>query len=597
MSDYTQRLEQLRVFMRSADLDAVVIYSTDPHFSEYPAARWKQVEWLCGFSGEAGDLAITLDDAGLWTDSRYFIQAERQLAGTGVSLHKSRIPGAQSIEDWLLKEIGEGARVGVDSLCTSIACFRALEENFELAGIPDLLSPLWEDRPAIPQSPVYSINPGESREEKLDWLRAILADKSCDYILLSELDQIAWLLNIRASDIEYNPLLISYLLVGQEDAKLYVLKDDYDDSLSEYSFEMLQSEGVEVLPYEEVSLELLSLEDAKLWIDDSSLNAELYSTIHCEIYTAPSPIPERKAVKNPLEIENIKEAHIRDGAAMENFLYWLENKILSGEKISEWDAACKLGEFRSEIEDYVEDSFETISAYGPSAALPHYHTPSCDAPLLEPQGLYLNDSGGQFSSGTTDITRTIPLGECSPEQRREYTLVLKAHIDLAAAIFPVGTPGCRIDAAARLPLWKHRLDFGHGTGHGVGYFLGVHEGPAQIRQNLGAAPLRKGMVTSIEPGIYREGLFGVRHENLYLVEDAGSSEFGDFLSFEALTMCHFDTSILELDLFEDWEIDWLNSYHQRVLDNVGPLLGEAELEWLKRKTVPVSKSDNTKNND
>ena len=597
MTDYRQRLELLRSFMRSTDLDAVIIYAGDPHFSEYPAARWKQVEWLCGFTGEAGDLAITLDDAGLWTDSRYFIQAEQQLAGTGVALHKSRIVGEESIGDWLIKEIGEGARVGVDSLCTSVSSLKELQQYFEVVGIPDILSPLWEDRPAIPQSPVYSINPGESREEKVDWLRALLADNACDYILISELDQIDWLLNLRASDIEYNPLLIAYLLLGQEDAKLYVIKDDYDDSVSEYTFEMLQSEGVEVLPYEEIALELLSLDNSCIWIDESSLNAELYSSLKAKIFSAPSPIPARKAIKNPLEIENIKEAHIRDGVAMEKFIYWLENRMAAGERVSEWDAACKLGEFRSQIEDYVEDSFETISAYGPSAALPHYHTPSCDAPLLEPSGLYLNDSGGQFSSGTTDITRTLPLGACSERERREYSLVLKAHIDLAAAIFPVGTPGCRIDAAARLPLWKHQLDFGHGTGHGVGYFLGVHEGPAQIRQNLGAAPLCKGMVSSIEPGIYGEGLFGIRHENLYLVEDAGKSEFGQFLRFEALTMCHFDTSILELDLFEDWEIDWLNSYHERVLDNVGPLLGEDEFEWLKSKTAPVRKTNNTKNND
>ncbi|MGN1226276.1 MAG: aminopeptidase P family protein [Candidatus Cryptobacteroides sp.] len=589
MTDYTQRLEELRIFMRSRDLDAVIIYSTDPHFSEYPADRWKQVEWLCGFTGEAGDLAITLDDAGLWTDSRYFIQAEQQLVGTGVALHKSRIPGAESIEDWLIKKVGEGASVAVDSRCTSIAAYRELQESFELVGIPDLLSVLWTDRPSIPQTPVYSINPGESREEKMDWLRALLADKACDYILVSELDQIAWMLNLRASDIEYNPLVISYLLIGQDDAKFYVIKDEYEDSVSEYTFEMLQSEGIEILLYEELAMDLLALEGARVWIDENSLNAELYSSLHCEIHSAPSPIPERKAVKNPLEIENIKDAHIRDGAAMENFLYWLEKRMTSGERVSEWDAACKLGEFRSQIEDYVEDSFETISAYGPSAALPHYHTPSGDAPLLEPSGLYLNDSGGQFSSGTTDITRTVPLGECTPEQRREYSLVLKAHIDLAAAVFPVGTPGCRIDAAARLSLWKHHLDFGHGTGHGVGYFLGVHEGPAQIRQNLGAAPLKDGMISSIEPGIYREGMYGVRHENLYLVENAGRSEFGEFLRFEALTMCHFDTSILELECFEDWEIDWLNAYHQRVYDNVGPLLDQEVLEWLRKKTAPIVK--------
>lgn len=272
--------------------------------------------------------------------------------------------------------------------------------------------------------------------------------------------------------------------------------------------------------------------------------------------------------------------------------YWkqrLEKSLENGTRISEWDASVRLGEYRREIEDYVEDSFETISAFGKGAALPHYHTPNMNAPLLEPYGLYLNDSGGQFLSGTTDITRTTPLGECSPMQRREYTLVLKSHIDLATSFFPSGTPGCRVDAAARMPLWREKLDFGHGTGHGVGYFLGVHEGPAQIRQNMSSAGLFEGMITSIEPGIYREGLYGIRHENLYLIADAGENEFGHFLKFEPLTLCHFDTSILDLSLLDEWEIEWLNSYNQRVYESVGPFLEEDIREWLKEKTSEIRK--------
>jgi len=471
MNTYAQRIEDLRAFMRSREIDAVVIYGSDPHISEYPSLRWKQVEWLTGFTGEAADLVVTQQHAGLWTDSRYFIQANSQLQGTGVVLHKTRVPGEVNIVDWLKENTDSQAAVAIDSLCTSVEAYKNLRNSFQVVCIPDLLNAFWADRPEVVQTPVFTINPGESREEKIEWLREIMRSRGCDYFLIASLDEIAWCLNVRASDVEYNPFVISYLLVGQEDVKWFVLKDTVEDDVTENTFDMLSNEGIQICRYDEVSIEVQSLSEGRLWVDENAVNAELYSSIRCGIYGEPSPVQRRKAIKNTLEIENTKEAHVRDGVAMEEFLYWLEKSIERGDVISEWDAAVKQREFRSRVEDYQGESFETISAYGPGAALPHYHTPNHNAPRLYAQGLYLNDSGGQYLSGTTDITRTIPLGECSELEKRDYTLVLKAHINLAAAVFPKGTPGCRVDAAARLPLWRNLLNFGHGTGHGVGYFL------------------------------------------------------------------------------------------------------------------------------
>lgn len=586
MNKYAERIEALRSLMRGRGWDAVIIWSGDPHQSEYPAERWKQVRWLTGFTGEAGDVVVTADHAGLWTDTRYFIQAVDQLKGTGAVLHKTRVPEQVLIPEWLRSQLGEGAVVAVDSLCTSAAAADELGESFTVVGVPDLLSVLWEDRPGIPQTSIFRIQAGESREEKIEWLRGEVSERGCDAILLSALDEIAWVLNVRASDIEYNPMVISYLLVGQDFAKWFVLKEDVEDPVTEETFDALQGDGIELLPYSEVGLELSAFE-GRLWLDSATASCELREAAGGRALEAPSPVARRKEQKNPQEIEWIREAHIRDGVAMEKFLYWLEKSIEAGKTVTEWDAAVKLGQYRAEIDDYQGDSFETISAYGKGAALPHYVTPRVDSPVIEAHGLYLCDSGGQYLTGTTDITRTVPMGECTPEEIRDYTLVLKAHIDLACAVFPAGTPGCRIDAAARLPLWRQLMNFGHGTGHGVGFFLGVHEGPHQIRQNLDPTPMVEGMVSSDEPGLYREGKHGVRHENLVLTVDAGTSEFGHFLRFEPLTMCHFETSILDLSLLDKWEIEWLNDYHRTVYENLGTLLDEDLARWLQAKTAPV----------
>ena len=613
---YSARIKALREMMRRRGWDAVILTGSDPHASEYPAPRWKQVEWLSGFTGEAGDLVITDDHAGLWTDTRYFIQAVQQLRGTGIELHKMRVPEQVPIPEWLTDRFArkDGVVVAVDGLCQQVAAIQELQAAFAASGrssdpedayfyrivdVPDLLDALWTDRPAIPRTPVTLVPAeltGESRLKRLEWLRSAVAQQLCDAVLLTSLDEIAWMLNVRASDIDYNPMVISYLLVTEESVNWYVRKDvfdDRDDDTTLDSFARLEDEGIRVLPYDEVQI---SLHDAlsdgginRLLVDPSSLNWSLYNLFSesgrlCE---GASPVQLRKAVKTPAEIEGMRRAHWQDGLAMEQFLYWLEKRVLADKIVTERMAATRLGALRAALPDYLGDSFETISAYGPGAALPHYITPLKDAPELEAKGLYLCDSGGQYTCGTTDITRTVPLGPCTPLEREDYTLVLKGHIDLAMAVFPEGTAGCQIDALARNPLWSRKRNFGHGTGHGVGFYLGVHEGPQDIRQNFNRQPLLPGMITSDEPGIYREGLFGVRHENLLLCVEAGRNDFGRWLQFEPLTLCHFDTSILVRELLTPEETDWLNAYHERVYRTLAPELPADVARWLRGKTAPI----------
>ena len=582
-----ERIEMLRALMRAKGWDAVVVTGSDPHCSEYPAERWKQVQWLSGFTGEAGDLVVTLDHAGLWTDTRYFIQAEQQLAGTGIALHKMRVPEQVPIPDWLRQQFGDDALIAVDGLCTGAAFAQSLPGT--VLSVPDLLDRFWTDRPAIPQTPIFTVDPGETRREKISWLRAFLREQDCDGILLTALDEIAWLLNVRASDIEYNPLVISYLLVTRSEVCWYVVKEKVEDPETRATFSILEADGVRLHPYSDIDY-LPSEFQGRLFVDASSLNYQLYSTLASDgvaLEEGTSPVGLRKAVKNAREIAGMREAHLQDGIAMERYLYWLEKSVAAGREITEWDAAVKLGQLRGDREGYLGDSFETISAYGPGAALPHYITPHNYAPVIRDEGLYLCDSGGQYTCGTTDITRTVPMGRLSALEREDYTLVLKGHIDLAMAVFPEGTPGCRLDALARAPLWRSKRNFGHGTGHGVGWFLGVHEGPHDIRQNLNPVPFEPGMIVSDEPGIYREGKHGVRHENLLLCVEAGVSEFGRWLAFEPLTLCHFDTDGLDLSLLDRAEIDWLNAYHERVREALSPHLPGEIADWLRDKTRPV----------
>jgi Xaa-Pro aminopeptidase len=595
---FAARVEAIRSLMRGNGWDAVILTGSDPHASEYPARRWKQVEWVSGFTGEAGDLCITLDHAGLWTDTRYFIQAVKQLAGTGIELHKMRVPEQVPIPQWLASRGFEEPVVAVDGLCQTVGAVAGLKAAFggalRVVSVPDLLSPLWTDRPAIPSTPIITLGEdltGESREAKIHWLRKWMMRQEVDAIFLTALDEIVWLLNVRGSDVDYNPVVISYLLVTMDQVYWFVRKDDFADydEETQASFDELAADEITLCDYGEVCQALSTFVDEdvdRFFVDPSTLNIHLRGYLdECgyDVVEGLSPVPLRKSVKNRVEVEGMREAHLEDGLAVEQFLYWLEGQV---GQVDEWEAACKLQSFRAQIPGYRGDSFETISAYGPGAALPHYVTPRTGAPVLEPHGLYLVDSGGQYLFGTTDITRTVPLGPCTALEKEDYTLVMKCHIDLSMAVFPVGTCGCHLDILARNPLWQTKRNFGHGTGHGIGFFLNVHEGPQEFRQNFNAYPFVPGIINTIEPGLYREGMHGVRHENVVLVREDGTSDFGTWYSFETLTLCHYDTSVLVRDLMTPDEIAWLNAYNERVYRTLSPRLPADIAAWLREKTKP-----------
>lgn len=602
MSIFKDRIEAVRAMMRSKGWDVVIVTGNDPHNSEYSAARWHQVAWLTGYTGE-GDLVITEDHAGLWTDTRYFIQASRQLPEAGVELHKTRVPGQVLIPEWLADHFAEfdEIRVAVDGLCMTVSSVEDIQktvgEKIRFVNAPDMLEVLWTDRPEIPQTPIITLGPeqvGWSREQKVRWMRKWLADKGYDAILLTALDEIAWMLNVRGQDVAYNPVVMSYLLVTQDNVLWFARKGPTpdEDGETEDSFHELLADGVNIQEYSDVEAALSNLVDGSyiktLFVDPATLNYNLCSILKDRsIVFGTSPVGLRKSVKNDVEVAGMKEAHLEDGIAVERFLHWLQTSIEAGDAVNEYEASLKLHRFRSEIEGFRGESFETISAYGPNAALPHYITPEEGSAELYAEGLYLCDSGGQFLFGTTDITRTVPLGPCSQLEKEDYTLVLKGHIALSKAVFPKGTAGCQLDVLAREPLWNAMRDFGHGTGHGVGFYLNVHEGPQDIRQNFNRQALLPGMITSDEPGIYREGKFGVRHENLILCVDAGVNDFGHWLRFEPLTLCHFDTSILVKDLLDRSEIDWLNAYNERVFRTLSPRLTPEVASWLRQKTLPI----------
>lgn len=598
---YAQRISALRSMMSDNGWDAVVIGGSDPHSSEYPAPRWKQVEWLTGFTGEAGDVVVTADHAGLWTDSRYFIQAVEQLDGTGVELHKTRLPDSVSIPDWLFEH---ASVVAVDGLCQSVSAVEeikaALGEEGEVVEVPDLLECLWEGRPAVPVTPVTTLDVdcfgGLPRIDKIQWLRRWMLVEGYDRVFLSSLDEIAWMLNVRGSDIDYNPLVISYLLVSHETVKWFVRKSPaFTDPETPDSFSELKADGVEVLYYDDVFIGLSDFsEDAdggRLFVDPSTLNYNVYKYIsetYAHVSCGTSPVILKKAVKVESEIVSMRQTFIDDGVAMECFLHWLDEEVSMGREITEWEASEKLTWFRSQVPGYRGNSFENISAYGPSGALPHYSTPHEGSAVIRPRGLYLVDSGGQYLTGTTDITRTIPMGECTPLEKEDYTLVLKGMIDLSMAVFPRGTTGHQLDALARMPLWRAQRNFGHGTGHGIGFYLCVHEGPQSIRFQYNPQPLHPGMVTSNEPALYREGMHGIRHENIILCREAGSSEFGEWLDFETLTLCHFDTSAVIPQILGPEALKWLNDYNDRVYRTLAPLLPPQTAAWLRDKTMPLT---------
>ncbi|MEG0796506.1 MAG: aminopeptidase P family protein [Odoribacter sp.] len=587
-----ERVSALREIMDRECIDAYIVAGTDPHNSEYLPATWMQREWISGFTGSFGNVVILKDQAGLWTDTRYFIQAEQQLKGTGIEMHKLRVAGAVDYPDWLASHLPEGSRVGLDSFCISVSEMKHLQAKLSAKGIKvvektDLLGDIWLDRPALPESTVFQVpesTAGRSASDKINLIRRVLNEKNADYYLFSCLDEIAWLFNIRCNDIDYNPVAISYAIIGKEKAILFIKRPKVSREVSE----KLQKEGIEIEDYHHLFLLLDEWDKkARFCVDADTLNFAVYNKVSSlfQVEECGSPIVLAKSVKNQVEINGFRKACEKDSVAMTKFFYWLENNI--GNHLTETAASDQLTALRAQDSEYISDSFENISAYGENAALPHYSAiPGKDAEL-KPKGLYLVDSGGQYTHGTTDITRTVPLGDLTYLEKEDYTLVLKGMIALGCSRFPKGTKGCNLDILARQPLWQACRNYGHGTGHGIGFFLNVHEGPQSIRQELKDQVLLPGMVTSDEPGIYREGFHGIRHENMILCVPVTTNEFGEWYGFETLTLCYFDTSALLIELLSEDEKKWLNNYHRLVYEKTAPFLSPEECRWLEKKTKSI----------
>ena len=588
-----EKLIELRRIMDRENIAAYIISGTDPHNSEYLPAPWQQRKWISGFTGSYGTVVVTKNEAGLWTDTRYFIQAEKELAGSGIKLHKLRIPGAVDYPQWLAEVLESGTKVGIDGFCMSVSDVRSLKnaltpKNITIQEQIDLLGEMWFDRPALPVEKIIRLDTkyvGESAGERIGKIREFIRDNHGDAMLFSCLDEIAWLYNIRCNDIAYNPVAISYAIVEKDKAHLFIKLDKISQEIEQ----QLAEDGIELHDYHHLFLFLdEQSKENTYFVDTNTCNYAVFNHLakKFEVREIESPIPLLKAVKNTTELDGFRLACRKDGVALSKFYYWLENR-LSQQPITELEAAEQLTWFRSQDKEYVSDSFGCISAYGPNAALPHYSATLEQQSEIHPKGLYLVDSGAQYMHGTTDITRTMPLGELTELEKEDYTLVLKGMIDLSMLYFPKGSKGCNIDIVARLPLYMNLRNFGHGTGHGVGYFLNVHEGPQSIRPDLKNQEMLPGMVTSNEPGLYREGLHGIRHENLIVCQPKAVNEFGEFYQFETITLCYFDTSVLLTKLLNQKEIDWLNAYNERVYQEVSPYLEEQERVWLRNKTKAI----------
>ena len=595
MNTINRRLEDLRQVMRTEKLDAFIFPSTDPHQGEYVPDHWKGREWISGFNGSAGTAVVTMNEAALWTDSRYFIAANEQLKGTEFVLMKERISGTPTISQWLGRMLQnvKSPQVGIDgTVCSATAVIQLVTELRHEGGITlrtnfDPLKLIWNDRPSLPLSPVY-VQPlqyaGESAQSKLHRIRKALRQQHADGMLMCALDDIAWTLNLRGDDVHCNPVFVSYLLISSQKATLFVNPDKLTDEVKGY----LHNEGVETDDYNNIVKGLKSYPDYNILLDENETNYTLAKAVECEKVMGESPVKRMKTVKNEAEIAGFRQAMLKDGIAMVKFLRWLQPAVEAG-GLTEMGVDRKLTSLRAEQPLFHGISFDTISGYQSHGAIVHYEaTPATDSPL-RPEGLLLLDSGAQYVDGTTDITRTIALGELSDEQRHIYTLVLKGHLQLQNAIFPSHASGTQIDALARKDMWREGYNYLHGTGHGVGSFLNVHEGPHQIRMEYKPAPLLPGMTVTDEPGIYIEGRFGVRIENVLLIKPYATTPFGLFLQFEPLTLCPIDTKPIVMEMMTNDELQWLNQYHQMVFDCLAPHLDEQHREWLRSATKPLNK--------
>ncbi len=579
MNEIRNRIHAMRIEMLNRNLDAWYISGTDPHGSEYLPAHWETRAFISGFTGSYGLVIITQEDAGLWTDSRYFIQAAEELKGSGVKLFPLRVPRALAPEQWLVKQLKAGSRVGVDPQTVSVNVYRKLSDvlsdgSIELINTPDFFEKIWEDRPVIPHDRIFELAPvyaGLTRKEKKDLLLTHLRKFNADYQVITSLDELAWFFNLRGTDIPYNPVFTGYALAGKSETVLFVERGKLSSALSA----TFQKENIRIEMYSRFLPGLTSLKNKTILLDPSTCNQAIWDALHRknEIREKPSPVASLKACKNKAELSGFREAMKKDGVALVEFLYWLKNNVQK-EDITEYTAGEKIAAFRRKQKDYQGESFPPIVGYKEHGAIVHLSSGPVNALQILPEGILLFDSGGHYLQGTTDITRTVSLGKVSEKQKTDFTLVLKGMIALTQAVFPEGTPGCNLDVLARRALWEHGLNYGHGTGHGVGHFLNVHEGPVSVRQEVNPLPLSPGMVLSNEPGLYREGEYGIRCENMMVCVEKEETSFGRFLAFETLSLCPFDTSLLNKRLLTPGEIEWINLYHQRVREELMPALPE-----------------------
>ena len=583
------KLNKLREIMKKYNINYYIIPSSDPHQSEYVAEYYRGRAEVSGFTGSAGTLLVGENEAKLWADGRYFIQAAEQLKGSGIDLMKIATPGYDTINEWIEKNVKESEVLGFDGSCYSTNQYKDLlkiskKNKFNINMDKDLLEEVWNDRPSLPEDKIFihdEIYAGKSASEKINEVRKSMKESEVQSYLLTSLDDIAWLFNIRGNDILFNPVALCYAIITEETANLYINKDKVDNEVKE----KLENESVSIYDYNEIEDAVKDISGTVL-IDPAKVNAKLYSLLNCEIKEKLNITTNLKAIKNEVEIANFENAHIKDGVAMVKFIKYLKETV-GKEKVTEITASEKLSELRSQGELAKGDSFGTIAGYKEHAAMMHYSaTPESDYELKE-EGLFLVDSGGQYLDGTTDITRTFVLGNITEEEKRDFTLVLKGHINLSKAKFLKGATGCNLDVLARGPLWEKGLDYKCGTGHGVGFFLNVHEGPQGIRPNGNTVPLEPGMILTNEPGVYKEGKFGIRIENIMVVVREESNDCGEFYRFETISYCPIDLNGVDVTLLNNDEKEWLNSYHKKVYDKLSPYLNNDEKELLKIETREI----------
>ena len=584
-----EKLSLLRNEMKANGLDAFVVFNADPHMSEYFTPYWEERKWISSFDSSAGYIFITHDKAVLWTDGRYLVQAKNQLTGTGVDFFIEGTKDAPLSQEWLLNELPQGAKVGCNGLCTPHNTWNLLSDTLKRKGITlvdkPLIEKIWKDRPKDDRKPIYvraEKYTGRSTSDKLATLRGIMAEKGVTHFLVTALDDIAWVTNLRGNDVNFNPVFLAYLCITPKSATLFVDTKQCDDSVKAY----LKEQHIELKDYHDYFKELQKLKGETILLSPDA-NQTIYNTVgeHNTLHIAPSPVQLLKAVKNETELEGFRKAMVKDGVALVNFFYWLENNI-GKTPLTEHSLGDIMDKFRAE-QGFLANSFGKIIGYEGNGAIVHYHAATNPEVPMHAKGTVLIDSGAHYIEGTTDITRVIPLGEFSEDFKHDYTLVMKAMITLSTTIFPAGTRGVQLDSITRAILWKNQRDYGHGTGHGVGSYLCVHEGPQSIRKEMRDVPMLEHMVCSNEPGIYCEGRYGIRIENLVAVQKHSSNEFGDFYRLETLTLCPLDTRAVIVDMLTEEERQWLNNYNQWVEKTLSPLVGKEQQAWLKERCKAI----------